>query len=630
MTVNPNIQKKANDIRTKTYGKEVRESLASGLEEMSKDIEETKGRQDSVEAQFQSVIEETRGKDVISSPEITAALVSHTGKRYNNLKERLDKEHQEVTSQFAQTEKKLGRNLSQFGKGSQPVVTFVLDDGKIEDLTKIYPIAQSKNVPFSSAIITSRIGQSGYMTGDQIKELHESGYFEILSHTHKHERLVYYTVDELRNELETSISVLNDLGIKPNGFVYPYNEFDRVTISVVQEYFDFAFARHPFTLVKNHPRMDNQVIDRVSLGSYYDEALATELGFAPDSLDYYKYRVDEAIRNNSWLVFVLHPGETPDIQFTYLEQLIDYIKSKGVAILKPTDGFNIQGNIIQTRNFAIDKNGLSVSKYGINVLPMNSYRANDPITDYQDNSITIFPVNSNGSEGFPANAGTVTTYRLDGQVGYTRQEFRPYQSQNTYIRSIDLNGNWREWETLARTTDLGVLNTGKNSFTATDPISAYRNNKITMYYVDSNGSSGFPANAGSVITYRVGDNAAYSKQFFFAYNSRNLYYRYAKTDGTWGEWNQFAPSPSQTIGKNLYTASAPITDYPVGITTFYVTSSGSEGFPRNAGIVTTYRIEEGIGYGRQEFRVYQSYNTWVRNVTVDGVWSDWKEVALNA
>ena len=40
MAVDPNIKKKADDIRNKIYGKEVRESLASGLEEISSDVVE--------------------------------------------------------------------------------------------------------------------------------------------------------------------------------------------------------------------------------------------------------------------------------------------------------------------------------------------------------------------------------------------------------------------------------------------------------------------------------------------------------------------------------------------------------------------------------------------------------------
>src|SRR5690606_11228007 len=82
---------------------------ASGLEVMSEDVEETKNRQDNVESQFQAVLDETTGKDVISAPEVTAARVGVDGTQYSNLKQRLDSEHDKITAQLAQTEHKINR-----------------------------------------------------------------------------------------------------------------------------------------------------------------------------------------------------------------------------------------------------------------------------------------------------------------------------------------------------------------------------------------------------------------------------------------------------------------------------------------------------------------------------------------
>ncbi|MFL2118549.1 GDSL-type esterase/lipase family protein [Marinilactibacillus psychrotolerans] len=97
MAVDPNIQEKANDIRMKIYGEQVRESLASGLEAMSSDVVEVEGRQDEVESQFQDVIENTTDKDVVSAPEIIAA---RNGK--DNLKDRIDTFENDTTAQLAQ------------------------------------------------------------------------------------------------------------------------------------------------------------------------------------------------------------------------------------------------------------------------------------------------------------------------------------------------------------------------------------------------------------------------------------------------------------------------------------------------------------------------------------------------
>lgn len=106
MAVDKNIQKKANDIRTKQYGSEVRESLASGIEEISKDVVSTEGRQTNVEQQFQSVIDNTTGKDFVSAPEILASRVGADGTQYANTKARLDAEQNKTTAQLAHTDNK--------------------------------------------------------------------------------------------------------------------------------------------------------------------------------------------------------------------------------------------------------------------------------------------------------------------------------------------------------------------------------------------------------------------------------------------------------------------------------------------------------------------------------------------
>ncbi|MFL2124073.1 right-handed parallel beta-helix repeat-containing protein [Marinilactibacillus psychrotolerans] len=140
MAVDPIIQQKADDIRQKIYGEQVRESLASGLEAMSSDVvevegrqdevegrqDEVEGRQDEVEEQFQNVIENTTDKDVISAPELIAARNGEP-----NLKARLDKENQEVTAQLAQNTNYLkytGVNIAQFERED----TETNDNGRLE------------------------------------------------------------------------------------------------------------------------------------------------------------------------------------------------------------------------------------------------------------------------------------------------------------------------------------------------------------------------------------------------------------------------------------------------------------------------------------------------------------------
>lgn len=94
--------------------------------DIAEGISKTGNRQADIEVQFQSVIDGTTGKDVISAPEIIAARNGET-----NLKTRLDKKEQEVTAQLAQKATKgdigitdLNKNKTQFDQ------TWITDEFK--------------------------------------------------------------------------------------------------------------------------------------------------------------------------------------------------------------------------------------------------------------------------------------------------------------------------------------------------------------------------------------------------------------------------------------------------------------------------------------------------------------------
>ena len=110
------IRKHANNVRTKTYGQEVREAQARNAEiagliaSEAVDISnETKGRQDTVETQFNSIQQEMTDKDVISAPEIIAAR--------GGLPQLVDRLN-ETDAQLAQTANKL-QYISVFNYGAK-------------------------------------------------------------------------------------------------------------------------------------------------------------------------------------------------------------------------------------------------------------------------------------------------------------------------------------------------------------------------------------------------------------------------------------------------------------------------------------------------------------------------------
>ena len=62
-------------------------------------------------------------------------------------------------------------------------------------------------------------------------------------------------------------------------------------------------------------------------------------------ITYYTNMIDECIESNGWMIFGTHSG-SDEIDGSYLEQIINYIESKGCKILSFSDAYNEKGNVI--------------------------------------------------------------------------------------------------------------------------------------------------------------------------------------------------------------------------------------------------------------------------------------------
>lgn len=134
------IQKMADNVDSKKWGIDTRYSISSSMRLMDEVIKDTLGRQDNVENQFQDVLDETTGKDVINGPEIIAARNGEA-----NLKTRIDKDHQEVTAQLADivTIKPSGSDDTQF------IQNKVNNGGNVifSEKGKVYKISSAITLP---------------------------------------------------------------------------------------------------------------------------------------------------------------------------------------------------------------------------------------------------------------------------------------------------------------------------------------------------------------------------------------------------------------------------------------------------------------------------------------------------
>ena len=177
------------------------------------------------------------------------------------------------------------------------------------------------------------------MTENELLECHKSGYVETLSHCHnQYTALTSLSEDELHYQYATSKEWLESRGFEAESFVYPQNTTNKLVRKTAREYYKYCFTGISFNSEKY---LDHSLINRIAFGSF--ESYNPEISGISDkdSLDYYKACVDMAIENGQWLVFNTHFGietsHTTNEQLTLFRNLVDYIKSKGIEIVFPSE-----------------------------------------------------------------------------------------------------------------------------------------------------------------------------------------------------------------------------------------------------------------------------------------------------
>jgi peptidoglycan/xylan/chitin deacetylase (PgdA/CDA1 family) len=113
------------------------------------------------------------------------------------------------------------------------VITF--DDGTADNFTNALPILREMNLPATVFMITGQIGQKGFLSESQLKTLDTSG-VSIGSHTQDHAFLPHLSEKEIRYQLETSKSRLENILGHPVLFLsYPAGGTSRTIIQFAKE-----------------------------------------------------------------------------------------------------------------------------------------------------------------------------------------------------------------------------------------------------------------------------------------------------------------------------------------------------------------------------------------------------------
>ncbi len=114
-------------------------------------------------------------------------------------------------------------------------VAITFDDGFQNNYQYVYPLLKRYKMPATLFVIVNRIGDPGFVTWDEVKEMSDSGIVTIGSHTRTHFWLLGSDEHFLKNEVEESKKILEEkLGRKVNSFCYPMGAFDAKSKKAVE------------------------------------------------------------------------------------------------------------------------------------------------------------------------------------------------------------------------------------------------------------------------------------------------------------------------------------------------------------------------------------------------------------
>ena len=119
------------------------------------------------------------------------------------------------------------------------LITF--DDGYLNNYTVGFPILKEAQMKATIFIVTGRMGLQGavtypHFTWQQAKEMQESGFIDIQSHTQYHSHLPEISKANLILELRKSKFVIEkNLNKKVNILAYPYGEWNETVIEAVKK-----------------------------------------------------------------------------------------------------------------------------------------------------------------------------------------------------------------------------------------------------------------------------------------------------------------------------------------------------------------------------------------------------------
>ena len=127
----------------------------------------------------------------------------------------------------------------------QKKILLTIDDGFKSFYDVAWPYLKKNKIPFILFVSTEPVGNKGYMTWDQIKEIESENFAVIGHHSHSHEYLINKSNQDFVRDIETANQIFkNEIGYIPKLFSYPFGEYSEFMRKYISKNFIYAFGQH--------------------------------------------------------------------------------------------------------------------------------------------------------------------------------------------------------------------------------------------------------------------------------------------------------------------------------------------------------------------------------------------------
>ena len=214
--------------------------------------------------------------------------------------------------------------------GTEAAVSIILHHAETNQLDAIN--TEMTDMPSIIAVVAERVGNSGYMTQQELLDLQSQGH-EISSHSESHDIIDSSTSPEkLYYETVQSKIDLENMGLDVYGFIAPRNIMTDESFVLIQQNYEWTEFFSPITYRPKYVSPEVLDYSKDTYGLYHLPAWGVGNGDTLNNFQDVKTQIDYAIANKYWIAFNFHHivdgSGTYDISPAIFHEIIDYVRAQ--------------------------------------------------------------------------------------------------------------------------------------------------------------------------------------------------------------------------------------------------------------------------------------------------------------